>query len=929
MNEISKQRDIVDRLALAQRLDEVLEGGAYESSKRPAVLAILKDALAAGGAEVRKRFEGGWTGVEVVRANAFLMDQLIRVIYDFAQTHAYKVANRTTGEQLSLIAIGGYGRRELAPNSDIDLMFLFPYKQTPHGEQVVEYILYLLWDLGLKVGHATRSIDDCLRLSRDDITIRTSLLDARWIWGDQKLFTEFQHRFRGELVEGTGPEFVEAKLAERDARHERMGDARYVVEPNIKEGKGGLRDMQTLYWITKYLYNVTAPEELVDRKVFTAQDARRFVRAREFLLTVRCHLHYMSKRGEERLTFDIQTAMATRMGYTDRAGVRGVERFMKHYFLVAKDVGDLTRIICAALEEQHKKKRTFFRLPSLRRVPEIEGFKVDGDRITVESEDDFDKDPVKLLRLFQEAHDHDLDVHPEALRLVTAKLNLITKDVQNDPEANRVFIELLTSKKDPEFALRLLNEAGVFGKFVPDFGRVVAQMQFDMYHTYTVDEHTIRAVGMLHKIETGQIADEVPVASQIVHEIQSRRALYVAVLIHDIAKGRGGDHSVLGAEVAQKLCPRFGLSDEETETVAWLVLHHLLMSNTAFKRDLNDLKTIADFCEVVQSVERLRLLGVLTVADIRAVGPGIWNQWKAGLLRDIYQRSLEFLSGDQVEKHREARIKHAQDDLRARLAGWTEEEIEEHIDRGYPGYWLSFDTDTHVRHAEIVRGAEMRGIPLHIETRVDPEFDNTEIIVYTADHPGLFSKIAGAMALSGANIVDAKIVTLSNGKALDIFRIQDAEGGAYAEPSRLERLWKRIEDALAGKIYLAGELESVLKRNIGKRTGEFKVAPRVIIDNKASIGHTVIEVNGRDRPGFLHNVTAALTSCGLQIASAQIMTYGERAVDVFYVKDVFGLKVSHERKLEQIRERVLRAVEESEPEAESKPGAEASRSAAE
>jgi [protein-PII] uridylyltransferase len=914
MNQISKQRDIVDRLALAQSLEAELEGAPYEASRRPAVLAILKEAYAAGTAEVRKRFEAGWTGVEVTRANAFLMDQLIRVIFDFAQAHVYKISNRTTGEQLSLVAIGGYGRRELAPNSDVDLMFLLPYKQTPHGEQIVEYILYLLWDLGLKVGHATRSIDDCMRLAKSDITIRTSLLDARWIWGDQSLFTEFQQRFQDDLVAGTGPQFVEAKLAERDQRHARMGDTRYVVEPNIKEGKGGLRDMQTLYWITKYLYGVTAPEELVGLKVFTDQDARRFTKAREFLVTVRCHLHYLAKRGEERLTFDIQTTMANRMGYTDRAGVRGVERFMKHYFLVAKDVGDLTRIICAALEEQQKKKRTFFRLPSLRRSPVIPGFKVDGERITVQTEDDFDHDPVKILRLFQEAHDHDLDIHPEALRLVTAKLHLITKDVQNDPEANRVFLALLTSKKDPEFALRRLNEAGVFGKFVPDFGRVVAQMQFDMYHTYTVDEHTIRAVGMLHKIETGQIADEVPVACQIIHEIQSRRALYVAVLIHDIAKGRGGDHSVLGAEVAQKLCPRLGLSDEETETVAWLVLHHLLMSNTAFKRDLNDPKTIADFCGVVQSVERLRLLGVLTVADIRAVGPGIWNQWKAGLLRDIYRRSLEHLSSDQVEEHREARIRNAQDRLRERLTGWTEDEIEEHLERGYPGYWLSFDTDTHVRHAEIVRAAEKQGLQLHIETRLDREFDNTEIIVYAADHPGLFSKIAGAMALSGANIVHAQIVTLSSGKALDIFRVQDADGGAYDDEDRLKRLWKRIEDALAGKIHLAGELDSVLKREIGPRTGEFRVAPRVLIDNKASTNYTVIEVNGRDRPGFLHTVTAALTSCGLQIASAQIMTYGERAVDVFYVKDVFGLKVAHERKVEQIREKLLHALESIEPE---------------
>ncbi len=911
MARIRKQRDVIDRKALMSRLDELVSWSGYRSKTQGQVLDIFKETLHAGRDEVRRRFEDDAVpGSEIIRTGAFLIDQLVRTIHDFAVTYVYRAANPTTGEQLCVAATGGYGRGELAPQSDIDLMFLLPYKQTPHTEQVIEFILYMLWDLGLKVGHATRSVDDCIRLARDDLTIRTSLLEARFLWGDETIFRQFQERFAKEIVTASGPDFVEAKLGERDARHERMGDTRYVLEPNVKEGKGGLRDLQTLFWITRYLYQVNGVSELVERGVLTVADARRFAKAENFLWTVRCHLHYLAERPEERLTFDVQTAIGERMGYTDHAGSRGVERFMKHYFLVAKNVGDLTRILCAVLEEQHRKPRSRFHLPSLffpKRA--IEGFRRDGDRLNVDSDDAFKTEPVKLIRLFREAQRHGLDIHPEALRLVTRSLRLINNNLRDDAEANRLFMETLTSRNDPETSLRRLNEAGVFGRFVPDFGRVVAQMQYDMYHVYTVDEHTIRAIGILHRIENGALKDDHPVACSVIGEVQSREALYMAVLLHDIAKGRGGDHSVLGAEVALKLGPRFALNDWETETVSWLIRHHLLMSNTAFKRDIDDPKTVSDFTELVQSPERLRLLLILTVADIRAVGPGVWNGWKATLLRELYYRAAELMTGGLPTERRDARVESAKNTLAGRLDGWTREEIDEHLDRGYPDYWLSFDADTHLRHATLIHKAEQAGLRLHIETRVERERDVTEVIIYAPDHPGLFMGIAGAMALSGASIVDAKINTLSNGMALDTFYIQDARRGAFDSKPRLEKVWKRIGDALSGQLHTERELQAMRHNALPSRTGVFKVPPRVLIDNKASANHTVIEVNGRDRPGFLHDVTEALTECGLQVASAHVSTYGERVVDVFYVKDVFGLKVESEDRIKGVRAGVLAAVD--------------------
>ena len=432
----------------------------------------------------------------VLAATSFLMDQLIRVVFDFADQRIYAAANPSAAERLGVVATGGYGRGELAPLSDIDLLFLRPYKQTPRGEQIVEFMLYLLWDMGLKVGHATRTVDESLRYADRDQTIRTALLEARYVWGDRALFDELNKGFTQKFLTGDGRDFVEAKLAERDQRHQRMGDSRYVVEPNVKEGKGGLRDLHLLFWIAEYLYRVSEPGELVAKGVLTQEEARHFERAERFLTTVRCHIHYLTGRADDRLSFDLQREIAARLGYQDRPGSRGVERFTKHYYLHAKTVGDLTRIFVAALEDSRRRKPKLAALWQTLRPRELEGFRLDGERLAVASPDAFTKDPVAILRLFHVAQENDLDIHPATLRLITQNIRLVDR-LRTDPEANRLFMEMMTSRHDPETTLRRLNEAGVFGRFVPDFGRVVAQTQHDMYHTYTVDEHTIRAIGIL------------------------------------------------------------------------------------------------------------------------------------------------------------------------------------------------------------------------------------------------------------------------------------------------------------------------------------------------------------------------------------------------------------------------------------------------
>jgi [protein-PII] uridylyltransferase len=906
---------------------EALDPDLSQDEMRAEALRAIRAAIDDGHAAIRARFDAGATGTETVTALCRLVDDLLVALLDFTVRRVFPLSNPTKGERLAVIAVGGYGRGELAPFSDIDLLFLRPYKKTPHNEQVIEFILYFLWDLGFKVGQAVRSLDECVRLAKGDITIRTAILESRPLWGDAKLHAELMRCFWKEIVAGGEADFVEAKLAERDARHARMGDSRYVLEPNVKEGKGGLRDLQTLFWLTKYIYRVSDVSQIVKLGVLSEREARRFARAQNFLWHVRCQLHYLSGRAEDRLTFDLQERVGALMGYTDHVGARGVERFMKHYFLYAKEVGDLTRIFCAALEESHKRKPRSSFLGRLRwrrkgDTAAVDGFAVKGDRLTVAAPDAFAQDPVKLIGLFAVAHRHNLDIHPEALRLVTRSLKLIDDGLRADADANRLFMEMIAAEDNSEFWLRRMNESGVFGRFVPDFGRVVAQMQHDMYHVFTVDEHTLMALGILHRIEAGELKEEMPVISDGIHKIQSRRALYLSVLLHDIAKGRGGDHSELGAEVALRLGPRLGLTDEETETVSWLVRHHLIMSNTAFKRDVSDPRTVRDFVDAVQSVERLRLLLALTVADIRAVGPTVWNGWKGALLRELSIAAEEMMEGGLKAEARDTRVRTAQGALRSALADWDEAAFAAHLARGYPAYWLSFDAPTLARQARLIRKAEEKGESFAVAEQTDARRAVTEITIYATDHAGLFSQIAGAIALAGGNVVDARITTLASGMALDVFWIQDLNEETFDQADKLARLNALIERAVTGRLRPGRELAGA-RSSLPARARVFKVAPRVLIDNAVSNTHTVIEVNGRDRPGFLYDVTAALTDLNLQISTAKISTYGARAVDVFYVKDLFGLKVAHDNKLEQIRKKLLAAIADPDEarEAEAEPGA--------
>ena len=880
---------------------------------RDAALAIFRRQLGHIQAHVETRFEQREvTGLGAARLLSGLMDELLSAMF------AYALALQPLGaaDRLAMGATGGYGRATLAPFSDIDLLFLTDTGPSAEIERLVEIILYLLWDLGLKVGHATRSRAECLREAQGDITIRTSLLDARCLTGDRALFASFQTEFRADCSDEGSAAYIAAKQAERTARHKRFGDTPFMVEPNIKEGEGGLRDLQTLYWLSRYVFGTFAMSELVGINapgggILTQSEARACRRAWDYLWTVRFHLHYVAGRAEERLTFDLQPVVGARMGYTRHGRQDSVERFMRHYFLVVREVARVTAVLEPALT------RAALGPPALAPSTDIElaeaGFVLADGRILFAPGREPLIEPLQLFRILKFARDRTLELHPLAIRGMIRAANKIAT-LRGDRAAAALFLDLLCGEPDQPARdsarwLSILNETGALGRHLPDWRRIVGQMQFDTYHVYTVDMHTLHAIAVLNAIERGDLQETVPVASALIGHVQSRRALYVAVLLHDIAKGRGGDHSELGAELALSICPSLGLAPEETEMVSWLVLHHLLLSQTAFSRDIDDPKTIFDVADVVQSPERLRLLLILTVTDIRAVSPKVWNGWKATLLREIFARVAEVLEGGLATTDRDVRVARVKETVAALLADWTEADREQFFALGYPGYWLGFDPESIIRHARLIRDAKQRNLPLVIAADPLPARAVTEVVVYTADHAGLFSRIAGALALAGASIVDARIHTLTDGMALDTFWIQDAQGGPLDAPYRLAKVSALIEQVLSGKLRLSVEISKAGHMMVSGRMRAIHVPPRVVVDNQASNRHTVIEVNGRDRPGLLHDVTAAISAQGLQIASAHVTTYGVRAVDVFYVKDVFGLKIQNERKLAQLRAALIDALD--------------------
>lgn len=890
--------------ALSRAVERAVASSSDATERRAAVLQVLKDHLTLTRSLAEQRLLADPSdGVKIARLLCTGADAVVRVLWDYAWTHVLQSANPTEAERLALIAVGGYGRGVLAPYSDLDLLFLRPWKETASGESLTEFMLYALWDLGFKVGHASRTIPETLKAAREDMTIRTTLLEARLLAGDEGLLEDLRRRFVKEIVKGTAREFVSAKLEERDARHAKAGASRYLVEPNVKDGKGALRDLHTLYWIACYLDPTTPRGDRALEEVLTAKERRSFEQAFQFLWAVRCNLHFVAGRAEERMSFDVQPEIARRMGWKGRADESAVERFMRRYFLIAKDVGALTRAFCAKLEEEGAKRpqglsRFFAVGRGRRRKLEEKAFVIEGGRINVADPRAFEGDPIDLLRLFRAADREDLDLHPDAFTAVVRSLGLVSPKMRRDPEAARVFLDVLARGRQTYRTLSLMNDTGLLGRFLPEWGRIVGQTQLNRYHAYTVDEHTLRAVGIINDIDQGRLGEDHPLSTAIMPVIADKEALYLAMLLHDTGKGGTRGQEDDGSIAARRACERLGLPRREGDQVAWLVRHHLVLSDYAQKRDVTDPDTVAAFARVVENPERLRLLLVLTTADIRAVGPGVWNGWKGQLMRELYAATEAVFrggrGGDPATVFRQ-RSEAEAEAARVQLLK-ADPEATTFAEAMEDAYFAGTPAEEQKAHAALAREALSSGAAAKARFREDR--NAAELVLAAKDRKGLFADIAQSLSAQGADVIGAKVFTSAAGLALDIFYLQDATGAPFGRHHQgaLARVSREIEKAARGELRLVEPA-----RAPSFRAQSLEIVTTVVVDNEATEAATIVEVSGRDRPGLLAALARTLSDAGLSIQSAHVDNYGARAVDAFYVLDEAGGKLLDPARIEALK----------------------------
>jgi len=870
-----------------QRLIEAVK------AERTRVLSMLGDRLSTGD-------DTGWTAAARL---AHWTDVLITELFEQIQS-AKPESCRTP---MALVGLGGYGRGQLAPHSDIDLLFLTQNAISDDAAGAVEALLYVLWDAGFKVGHAVRSMNQCMTEANEDVRTLTSMIENRLITGDVGLSTRLNDKVKRLLRGGRSRRFTDEKMEERRNRYMQPGNSRYALEPHVKEGIGGLRDLHTLYWITQARFEGAGPSLLHEQGLLTAGQAERMRTAETFFWTVRFHLHLLTGRGEDRLTFDLQLDVAKALGYAPRGRQQAVERFMTRYYKMTRDVGALSYFVLASVLDDVKAEGGLSLPNFLIPRSEIDGFQVQNNRLRASSAKQFDESPVDLIRIFRVALDEGMDIHPKTLQAIMQKARLVSSHhLHENAEANATFLDILTHRRNPLEVLRLMNDTSVLGYLLPEFGAVVGMMQFNRYHHYTVDEHTLRAVGIMHRVAADEGDDGMGRASAVFGDIVQTRALYVAMLLHDLMKGREQPHEVLGAEMAKTMAPRMGLTESETSFVSWLIREHLNMSNVAFQRDIDDPEVIKEFAASAGSLERLRALFVLTVADIRAVGPDVWNGWKASLLGQLFVGAADVLTLGTDSPREADRARECQSGVAASMRPERQTQLDILIKAAPRSYWLAYDPETILCHLDLMAATDAKDEKIGVAFRQHEDEGWTEVFVYVLDHAGMFAGIAGAVGVCGFDIDGAKAHTLGNSMVLDTFAVSTHQGEALDDGQR-DRLRETIFRVVTGELPLGPEIEKRLKRR-SQRIQVLDPDHAIVFNNRASDKYTLLEVSGPNRPGELYRITRALGADGLAIHSAKISSYGQRYVDVFYLRDGLGGKIESTDRLARVKTRVMESL---------------------
>ncbi|MGH6689792.1 MAG: [protein-PII] uridylyltransferase [Gammaproteobacteria bacterium] len=852
---------------------------------------FFRRALAEGLESLKARHDDGASGQESVRTHARFVDDLIRSLIRLIT--ADLAGEALTPEPYVVVALGGYGRGELHPSSDIDLMVVHDGELTPYVQRVTQELLYTLWDLGLQIGHSLRSLDDCVAMARTDLPSRTSMQQARLLAGDRPLFTRFGRVLRENVHRRDFEQFLAATLAERDQRYRKYGASPYIGEPNIKESAGGLRDMHTAMWLAAAKFEARTLRELRDKRLITAREQGLADGALTFLWRVRNELHFLAGYKNDVLGREIQPRIAKDLGYVDDVESLGVERFMRDYYLHARAIHRVSRRLIARCQETLSRRGAAERRERQQALADGLVF-IDGRLHAADRDPDFFRaEPLRIMKVFWHLHRLGCELSLDLERAVEAALDVVDEELRRAPAMRDLFLEICGNWGRVALTLSEMHELGFLGRYLPEFGALTCLVQYDVYHRFSADQHSLLAVEHLEALAPGKSAESEG-AAQVWNEVEKPGLLMIGMLLHDIGKAKGHGHVAKGIPLARQLTTRLALPPEDAGVVEFLVAHHLTMSHVAQRRDIDDPKTVADFAESVGDPQRLRMLYLLTYADMRAVGPGVLTPWQAVVLEQLYARTLTRLTGGRVERP-------SRSQLTERLQALVRDELSRQAVKAH----VAMVSDRYVATTSVPRMAEhlrmlrrLDEAPVVTELFHHPDLGSSDLVVVTRDVPGLFSLIAGTLAARTINIMSAQIHTRGDGVAIDTFQVNDPIGEVVTSSTH----WARTLEALRAVLTAEQSVESLLaQRRAGLRTPTELTPPRITLNNQLSDDYTVIEIKCPDRLGLLYLVTRTLSALALDIASARIATEIDQAFDTFYVNDARGRKVDEPSAMDAVR----------------------------
>ena len=874
----------------------IKQGGNFDDN-RAECLRLAQQLVHGHGELIRQHHRDGASGSETVQKITLLMDTLV------TDLTAYALMDVTTPQPYAIIAVGGYGRCEMNPRSDVDLMFYVKNSSSDFARQLSQRVLYLLWDLGLDVGHSVRNDTQCHSAAAEDLTVCTALLDARFICGDKQLFTQFDQQVLPAIMRNNSRTFIRDKLVEHQQRRKKYGSSVYILEPNIKEGEGGLRDIHTMLWISMVKYKARSLGAMIIKGVLTEPEREEINSSLDYLWRIRNELHYLSSRKNDQLHFEQQEQIATFLGYKDNEDALAVEQFMRDYYAAAARVEHLTSVLTARAADREKMERGF--AGYMRRRTIDDGFYALRGELFFGDDNLLTEQPEMMMKAFWLMQRHQLKLAIRTKMLIRENLHRINDAMRRNRQVAKTFLEILGYKRGVYDTLFQMHHLLFLNHYIPEFKRIYCQVQHDAYHIYTVDTHTLFAVQEIDKLWQGEYRDKKELLTRLADEVEKPELLILAVLLHDIGKGEGHNHSEKGAAMVPTIARRLRLGKEDSQRLEFLVRHHLQMAHISQRRDLNDPHLIAWCAQLMESSENLKMLYLLTFADIKAVGPDVWSEWKGFLLQELYEKTYMVMEkGNFRTEQYSAKIRNRKRKVMEILMDdYDKKVIRECLNNFSTRYFMTYKAVQIARHVQMVLARN--GNPMTMRVEHKPDLSFTEVTISTLDVPGLFCIITGVMAANGVNILGAQIYTQKSGVALDILQV-GCDGLIYDD----ERKWKNIEadlnSCLSGETIVA---DLVSKRGdssiLDQGTQALQIPPEVSIDNEVSAEHTVIDITAKDKVGLLYQLADCLKRIGLYIGVAKITTKADMAGDTFYVQDIFGHKVTQADKLEELRATLL------------------------